>query len=94
VSTRWILLTCRPNSQLQHALIASTKEALALIARICAMADADISDVRLTVFDGQLLRHLVGRMAEMEKKQVKGSIGNSWSEKVCHSQRVVRSEDW
>jgi hypothetical protein len=44
------------------------------------MADADISDVRLTVFDGQLFRHLVGRMAEMEKKQVKSSIGNSWSE--------------
>jgi hypothetical protein len=58
------------------------------------MADADISVMRLTVFDGQLLRHLVGRMAEMEKKQVKSSIGNSWSEEVCHSQRVVGSEGW
>jgi hypothetical protein len=45
------LLTCQPNSQLQHALIASTKEALALVARICAMVVADVSDVRLTLFN-------------------------------------------
>jgi hypothetical protein len=54
------------------------------------MADADISDMRLTVFDGQLFRHLVDRMAEMEKKQVKSSTSNTWSEEVCGSQRVVR----